>query len=132
MNENIKNKKKSNSIIGTLLFILIMFIIIFLIFIFNVNIYKKINIYSIVVSLEDDIYTLNKKFEYEENKDVYYYGIDEAMICDLDENCHDLKVAFSYNQIDVETLRKYLCIKGFITIVSGNYDLFSLTATKHC
>lgn len=108
LNENIKNKKKSNSIIGTLLFILIMFVIIFLIFIFNVNIYKKINIYSIVVSLEDDIYTLNKKFEYEENKDVYYYGIDEAMICDLDENCHDLKVAFSYNQIDVETLRKYL------------------------
>ena len=27
----------------------------------------------------------------------------------------------------LETLRKYLCIKGFITIVSGNYDLFSLT-----
>ena len=27
----------------------------------------------------------------------------------------------------LETLRKYLCIEGFITVVSGNYDLFSLT-----
>lgn len=27
----------------------------------------------------------------------------------------------------LENLRKYLCIEGFITIVSGNYDLFSLT-----
>lgn len=105
-----KNKKKSNKIIKSLLFTLICFIIIFLIFIFNIKIYKEIDIYSVVVSLSDE-YKLKKHLSYSENsikRDIYYYGIDTTQLCDLKDNCHELKIALNYKQTNLENIEKYL------------------------
>lgn len=114
LNTNENNKKKSSYIIKLLSSIMLILIIIILILFFCYrDAYPKIDIYNLSVSPSDPDkeYYLKKQFSFEQkNKihNIYYYGIDSSQLCDSKDDCYEIKTALNHEQVNVDTIRKYL------------------------
>ena len=113
MSNNELNKKKFNKRIKVLIgIIILMLILVIILLISHNNIYPKFDIYSFIINPTDPDkkQLLNKKYKYKLNNkeyDIYYYGIDNAQLCDGKENCYSIKQALDYKQTDIDSIRKH-------------------------
>lgn len=101
LNNNKINKKKMKIIIYSLCILLL--IILFILF---KSIYHKIDIEYFTIN-NSDVKELNKVFRYN-NRNIYYYGIDNAMFCDKNDNCYSLKESIKKKQITFDKFKSYL------------------------
>jgi len=107
INDSESHKRKSKRIIISLL-ISILFLIFFIVFSFKRN-HPNIDIYNFTVSPADieKPYVLTKKFMYE-NRSIYFYGIDSAILCDKNEYCYQIQDAIQNKQTSLDQFQKYL------------------------
>ncbi len=108
LNINKKNKKKSILIIGCL--VITILVILYFAFSYYRNLYPKFDIYNISVSDSQigNKKSLKKQFEYKSNYNIWYYGVDEVLLCDSKNNCYKMKSAILHNQISIDKLKQFL------------------------
>ncbi len=122
LNVNAKNKKESKNIIKALFAILLILVVLIILIIKNLH--PKIDIYNLQMFRKDEK-NLTKASTYKLNNktyDIYYYGINEALLCNLKNDCFDLKTSLKYNQTNIENVKKYLKSQT----VNGNNNEFML------
>mgnify|MGYP006067943453 FL=1 len=105
-----QKQKRNNHLISILFtFCFIFLLILFITIVHFKEVYPKIDIYSMSVSLkeENNGEELEKKLTVN-NQNIYYYGIDGVFVCNGENTCAELKQALGYKQIDLEKLEKYL------------------------
>lgn len=107
LNINKNNNRKAKHVIITLFIVL--FCLLTLIIIKYKQTYPKFDIYSILVASSDPYkeYELKKQLNYK-NRNIYYYGIDFAQLCDTKDKCYFLDNALNYKQIDIDKIKNYL------------------------
>ena len=105
-----KVKKKSNKIIISLLIIsLCLIIVIFFISRGNSNLYPKIDLFNFTIqqSDSDKPYILEHQLK-DNDRNVFYYGLDFAVFCEKNERCYQVNTALKNNQITLEEFQQYL------------------------
>ena len=105
-----QKQKRNNHLISILFtFCFIFLLILFITIVHFKEVYPKIDIYSMSVSLkeENNGEELEKKLTVN-NQNIYYYGIDGVFVCNGENTCAELKQALGYKQIDLEKFKKYL------------------------
>lgn len=102
-NSNIQ-KRKSKKIILILVIAIILLIATALLSIKSK--YPKIDLYHFSIQ-QNESKNLEKKASIE-NRDVYYYGLDFALLCDKEENCYQMSEALKHNQIRLNDFINYL------------------------
>ncbi len=105
-----KVKKKSNKIIISLLLIsLCLIIVILFISKGNSNLYPKIDLFNFTIqpSDPDKPYILEHQLK-NNDRNVFYYGLDFAVFCEKNERCYQVNTALKNNQITLEEFQQYL------------------------
>ena len=104
INHSNREKNKSKKIIIILVIVIIFLIVIALLSIKSK--FPKIDLYHFSIQ-ENESKNLEKKARVE-NRNVYYYGLDFALLCDKEENCYQMSEALKHNQIRLNDFIKYL------------------------
>jgi len=107
LNDNKRVKNKSKKII---IILIIGIIVLFIILILNSNNeYPHIDLYNFDVKVSDSEKSskLIKKLSID-SRNIYYYGIDNALFCNKEEFCYNLKDALIHNQIFLAEFKQYL------------------------
>ena len=104
LNINKENQKKSKIIIS-ILFLIIIIIIITPIAYYK-KMYPKFDIYTITIS-KSNINDSVKEYKIKDNIKVYYYELDELLLCDIKE-CYKMKDALKRNQTTIEKIKSFL------------------------
>lgn len=99
-----KQKRKCKRTIIILIIAIIVLLVVLLLS-FNHK-YPKIDLYHFSIQ-QNQSKKLNKKTNIE-NKNIYYYGIDYALVCDKKENCYQISEALRHNQISLNDFINYL------------------------
>ena len=99
-----KQKRKSKRTI-ILLIIAIIILLVVLLLSFSRK-YPKIDLYHFSIQ-PNPTTKLNKKTNID-NQNIYYYGIDYALVCDSKENCYQMSEALKHNQISLKDFINYL------------------------
>lgn len=110
LEDNKKNKRNSKNIIITLTIGILILLTLFLIGI-NQK-YPKIDIFNFMVQQLDGeaLYKLEEKLKYKD-RNIYYYGLNSALLCDKNEKCYSINDAIEHNQITLNDLQDYLDIQ---------------------
>lgn len=104
LESNLEIKVKSKKMICILFTILFFLLFIFLYFL--KTIYPKIDIYNLVVSLNENT-KVEKQFSYR-NHYIYYYGITTLQLCNQKEYCFDIHNALSNHQTNLKSIQSFL------------------------
>lgn len=106
LNIDMRNKRKSRKIIGIL--VILMVGIVVSVIIYYKKTYPKIDIDAITTSIpnvDDSI----KKYITNDNITIWYYGLDELLLCDDDiGNCYMMKDALEHNQTSISKIKQFL------------------------
>lgn len=105
-------KRKYENLLSILFILIILFTtLVISIVLKNKSIYPNINLYSIIVSLNENNSLLKKELKYKDNNkeyNIYYYGINSVELCNTKNHCYDLKDALKKKQTTTKKIKEYL------------------------
>ena len=97
----------------------------FIVFLHFQSTYPKINVddLEVYVGESDEEYVFDRAFTYDE-RNVYYYGVDEVLVCDKKQLCYELENSLKHKQVTLDKIKAYFeeeALKEHIT-ASTLYD----------
>ena len=118
-----KVNKKSRKILG--LFGVILLLFCFIVLMHFKSVYPKIEVDDTEVYLSDSDreYVFDRAFTYDKYS-VYYYGVEEVLLCDRGLSCYELENSLKHKQVTLDKIKAYFeeeALKEHIT-ASTLYD----------
>ena len=104
LNENQKNERKQKKILCVLCVLLLLILV--GIFFGYKRMHPNIDIYSLNFNYLDEPNELLNAFTYK-GQNIYYYGIENAFLCDQKQTCFDLKESLDYKQSSLKRIQEY-------------------------
>ena len=97
----------------------------FIVFLHFQSTYPKINVddLEVYVGESDEEYVFDRAFTYDE-RNVYYYGVDEVLVCGKKQLCYELENSLKHKQVTLDKIKAYFeeeALKEHIT-ASTLYD----------
>ena len=100
------------------LLILILILILCCIFFIYKGMHPNIDLYSLNFTYLDEPNTVSKAFRFQD-RDVYYYGVENTFLCNQKQDCFDLEKSLKYKQSSFSKIQDYLEFQNGINLTSA-------------